>query len=90
MKPGTLVITTEKCLVFVESPPEDLQLTLFNMSTKKIEKGKVGFIIKDLETHPGGAMSEWVSVSICGNQPLEVLKKNLITLDDFLSEKELS
>ena len=86
MKPGTLVITNEECLVFVEAPPENLQLTLFNMHTKKIKKGRVGFIVKELESESGGDLSEWVSVSISGSQPLEVLKKSLITLDDFLSE----
>lgn len=86
MKPGTLVITTEECLVFIESPPEDLQMTLFNMHTKKIKKGRVGFVVKELESESGGDLSEWVSVSISGSQPLEVLKKNLITLDEFLDD----
>lgn len=85
MKPGTLVITNENCLVFVEAPPEDLQLTLFNMHTKKIEKGRVGFVVKELESSPED-MSEWLSVSICGSQPFEILKKNLITLDEFLEK----
>jgi len=86
MKPGTLVITAEECLVFIESPPEDLQMTLFNMHTKKIKKGRVGFVVKELESESGGDLSEWVSVSISGSQPLEVLKKNLITLDEFLDD----
>lgn len=86
MKPGTLVITVEECLVFIESPPEDLQMTLFNMHTKKIKKGRVGFVVKELESESGGDLSEWVSVSISGSQPLEVLKKNLITLDEFLDD----
>lgn len=82
MKPGTLVLTTERCLVFLETPPEDNQMTLFNMQTKKIEKGQIGFVIKELEEL--NSDSEWVSVSISGNRPVEILKKNLITLDEFL------
>jgi hypothetical protein len=82
MKPGTLVLTTEKCLVFLESPPEETQMTLFNMMTKKIDKGQIGFVIKELdEENPD---SEWVCVSIGSNRPVEILKKNLITLDEFL------
>ena len=82
MKPGTLVLTTERCLVFLESPPEDTQMTLFNMQTKKIEKGQIGFVIKEIDEL--NSDSEWLSVSIVGNRPVEILKKNLVTLDEFL------
>jgi hypothetical protein len=88
MKPGTLVITNEACLGFVDSVPKEKQLTIFDIKTKRIQKGKIGFIVEDSFENQTG--EEAVLISISGIPVVEILKKSVITLDEFLLKNTLS
>ena len=66
----------------------DTSQFIFDIKTKRIQKGKIGFIVEDSFENQTG--EEAVLISISGIPVVEILKKSVITLDEFLLKNTLS